>query len=79
MHSNPFEQLSLIEPILRALAETGYQEPTEIQQAAIPEVLAGNDLLATAQTGTGKTAAFALPMLQMLGGRKQRGSTSERA
>ena len=79
MHSNQFEQLSLNEPILRALAETGYQTPTEIQQAAIPEVLAGNDLLATAQTGTGKTAAFSLPMLQMLNGRKQRGSRGVRA
>ena len=65
--SNPkFEDLEVVEPILRALAEEGYDQPTPIQLAAIPEVLAGRDLLATAQTGTGKTAAFALPMLQML-------------
>jgi ATP-dependent RNA helicase RhlE len=62
-----FEALALGEPILRALKAEGYTTPTDIQGAAIPEVLAGKDLLATAQTGTGKTAAFALPMLQMLG------------
>jgi len=66
MNSNLFEHLSLNESILRALTQEGYQEPTPIQQAAIPEVLAGKDLLATAQTGTGKTAAFSLPMLHML-------------
>ena len=66
MNSDPFDNLSLIKPILRALSEEGYQKPTPVQLAAIPEVLAGKDLLATAQTGTGKTAAFALPMLQML-------------
>jgi ATP-dependent RNA helicase RhlE len=66
MHTELFEQLSLDDSILRALTEEGYQTPTEIQQAAIPQVLAGNDLLATAQTGTGKTAAFALPILQLL-------------
>ena len=59
--------------MLRALAKEGYQQPTPIQEQAIPKVLAGQDLLATAQTGTGKTAAFALPMLQVLGGRKGRG------
>ncbi len=66
MHSQDFSTLSLITPILRALTEEGYQTPTGIQLAAIPEVLAGKDLLATAQTGTGKTAAFSLPILQML-------------
>jgi ATP-dependent RNA helicase RhlE len=66
MSSDRFENLSLSQPILRALSEEGYQRPTEIQRTAIPEVLEGKDLLATAQTGTGKTAAFALPMLQML-------------
>jgi ATP-dependent RNA helicase RhlE len=65
-----FEELSLCKPILRALSEEGYETPTAIQQVAIPQVLAGRDLLATAQTGTGKTAAFALPMLQMLHGRQ---------
>lgn len=66
MNSDQFSSLSLSKPILRALSEQGYQTPTPIQQAAIPQVLAGKDLLGTAQTGTGKTAAFALPMLQML-------------
>ena len=66
MNSNPFEQFHLNKAILRAVAEEGYQEPTPIQSAAIPEVLAGRDLLATAQTGTGKTAAFALPILDRL-------------
>ncbi len=69
MNTDHFKNLSLNEPILRALSEQGYQEPTPIQAAAIPLVFAGKDLLATAQTGTGKTAAFALPMLQMLHGR----------
>jgi ATP-dependent RNA helicase RhlE len=61
-----FSDLQLIEPLLRAVAEEGYTEPTPIQQQAIPHVLAGRDLLACAQTGTGKTAAFALPILQRL-------------
>ena len=73
MSSIQFEALKLNEPLLRALAKEGYQQPTPIQQQAIPKVLAGQDLLATAQTGTGKTAAFALPMLQVLYGRKGRG------
>ncbi len=61
-----FEQLSLVEPILRALTSKGYTQPTPIQQQAIPVVLAGRDLLGCAQTGTGKTAAFAIPILQIL-------------
>jgi ATP-dependent RNA helicase RhlE len=65
MNSN-FSDLALIDPILRAINEEGYTEPTPIQVAAIPMVLEGKDLLATAQTGTGKTAAFAIPILQML-------------
>ena len=73
MHSIQFDALNLNPSLLRALAAEGYQRPTPIQQEAIPKVLAGNDLLATAQTGTGKTAAFSLPVLQMLGGRKGRG------
>jgi ATP-dependent RNA helicase RhlE len=72
MSTEPFEKLQLIEPILRALADEGYEEPTKVQRAAIPELLAGKDLLATAQTGTGKTAAFALPILQMLHGRPRK-------
>jgi len=70
MNTDSFENLSLIKPLLRALSEEGYQEPTPIQVAAIPEVLAGRDLMATAQTGTGKTAAFSLPLLQLLSDRR---------
>ncbi len=62
-----FDQLGLAPAFLRAVAEQGYTEPTPIQQQAIPLVLAGRDLMAGAQTGTGKTAAFVLPMLQRLG------------
>ena len=61
-----FESLGLAPVLLRALAEQGYAEPTPIQAAAIPVALNGRDLLAGAQTGTGKTAAFALPLLQRL-------------
>lgn len=63
-----FKDLHLITPILQALEEEGYSQPTPIQTQAIPEVLQGRDLLATAQTGTGKTAAFAIPILQLLHG-----------
>lgn len=62
-----FESLGLAPFLLRALAEQGYETPTPIQQQAIPLVLEGHDLLAGAQTGTGKTAAFGLPLLQHLG------------
>jgi len=78
MHSDHFKNLSLNQSILQALSEEGYREPTPIQQAAIPEILAGNDLLATAQTGTGKTAAFALPMLHMLHLKHERQCSSAR-
>lgn len=61
-----FEQLNLIEPLLRAVQAEGYDEPTPIQQQGIPHVLAGKDLIGCAQTGTGKTAAFALPILQRI-------------
>ncbi|WP_325526688.1 DEAD/DEAH box helicase [Chitinophaga sp.] len=61
-----FEQLGLIEPILKAIKKEGYTTPTPIQQQAIPVVLQGKDLLGCAQTGTGKTAAFAIPILQQL-------------
>ena len=61
-----FESLGLIEPLLKAVAETGYTTPTPIQAQAIPAVLAGGDLLAGAQTGTGKTAGFTLPLLHKL-------------
>ncbi|MDR7231067.1 ATP-dependent RNA helicase RhlE [Caulobacter sp. BE264] len=61
-----FSDLGLAKPLLKALAEKGYKEPTPIQAQAIPVVLQGKDLLGIAQTGTGKTAAFALPILQRL-------------
>ncbi|MBL8448545.1 MAG: DEAD/DEAH box helicase [Dechloromonas sp.] len=63
-----FNQLGLAAELLRAVAEQGYDTPTPIQAQAIPAVLAGRDLMATAQTGTGKTAGFTLPILQLLSG-----------
>jgi ATP-dependent RNA helicase RhlE len=68
-----FEQLNLNAAILRALNEEGYETPTPIQQKAIPHVLEGRDLLGCAQTGTGKTAAFSLPMLHNLSERPAEG------
>jgi ATP-dependent RNA helicase RhlE len=61
-----FESLNIIEPILKSLKEEGYTIPTPIQVQAIPIVLQGTDLIGCAQTGTGKTAAFAVPILQLL-------------
>src|SRR5437868_13792638 len=61
-----FEDLALAAPLLKALATEGYASPTPIQTQAIPHVLAGRDLQGIAQTGTGKTAAFALPILHRL-------------
>ena len=61
-----FKDLQLIEPILKALETEGYSAPTPIQEQAIPVVLTGKDLLGCAQTGTGKTAAFAIPILQLV-------------
>lgn len=61
-----FKELQLIEPILRALSKEGYEQPTPVQEQAIPIVLEGKDLLGCAQTGTGKTAAFAIPIIQLL-------------
>jgi len=66
MNNDQFSSLELSKPILRAVAEEGYTEPTPIQTVAIPELLAGRDLMGTAQTGTGKTAAFSLPILDLL-------------
>src|SRR6058998_3167945 len=62
----PFSHLGLSDKVLAAVAATGYTTPTPIQQQAIPHVLARRDVLGIAQTGTGKTAAFVLPMLTML-------------
>jgi ATP-dependent RNA helicase RhlE len=62
----PFQSLNIIEPILKALHEEGYEIPTPIQAQSIPIILQGTDLLGCAQTGTGKTAAFAIPILQLL-------------
>ena len=72
-----FDELQLIQPILRALEEKNYKSPTAIQERAIPIILAGEDVLGSAQTGTGKTAAFAIPIIQHLatrpvGGGKRR-------
>lgn len=64
---NPFSSLGLGQEIVSALIEQGYENPTPIQAAAIPKALAGHDLLAAAQTGTGKTAAFMLPSLEQIG------------
>ncbi|PZR23879.1 MAG: DEAD/DEAH box helicase [Citrobacter freundii] len=61
-----FNDLLLVEPLLKALGEEGYSTPTPIQQQAIPSILSRKDLLGCAQTGTGKTAAFALPLLQLM-------------
>lgn len=63
-----FEELQLAPPILKALAGCGHHHPTAVQEQAIPKVLAGHDLIASARTGTGKTAAFVLPALQRLSG-----------
>lgn len=65
-----FKELEIIDPIVRATTEAGYVTPTEIQSKAIPQILKGKDVLACAQTGTGKTAAFAIPILQNLHNRK---------
>ena len=71
--SSPFAGLGLPEPLVRALVGEGYIEPTPIQAQAIPHALAGRDVLGTAKTGTGKTAAFLLPLLARLGERPGRG------
>ncbi len=76
MTSLSFAELGVAEPICRALSAEGYETPTPIQMRAIPALLEGHDLLGLAQTGTGKTAAFALPMLQKLS--KDQGKRSPR-
>jgi len=62
----PFKQLGLSEEVVRGVQAAGYVQPTPIQLRAIPVILAGKDLIGAAQTGTGKTAAFALPILTLL-------------
>ena len=71
-----FTDLNLIEPIIRALKDEGYETPTPIQQQSIPHSIEGRDLLACAQTGTGKTAAFAIPILQRLNDKYPNGTGS---
>ena len=71
-----FSEMGLADELLQALQEQGYDEPTQIQAQAIPRILAGHDVMASAQTGTGKTAGFTLPMLELLmqghkGGKKK--------
>lgn len=73
-----FTDLNIIKPILDALNDEGYTKPTPIQQGAIPHILEGKDLLGCAQTGTGKTAAFAIPMLQLLAKPKTMASAGQR-
>jgi len=74
-HAPSFAELKLIEPLGRALRTEKYETPTPIQAQAIPLLLAGHDLLGIAQTGTGKTAAFALPMLQRLSQQQKRAAS----
>jgi len=61
-----FEDLPLSKPIQQGIAEIGYVTPTPIQEKVIPEILRRNDVIASAQTGTGKTGAFAIPLLNLL-------------
>ena len=74
-----FKELNLSAPLLRAVQEAGYETPSPIQAAAIPPVLSGRDLMGCAQTGTGKTAAFALPMLDRLTANPPRSKGAVRA
>jgi len=74
-----FEELELSSPILKALHEKGYTEPTPIQGRAIPEVLKGKDVLAAAQTGTGKTASFTLPILEHISKNPSKGKARIKA
>jgi len=79
MNTKMFEDFHLSEALLRAIRDEGYRQPTDIQCAAIPEILSGKDVMATAQTGTGKTAAFCLPMLHMLQCGRDNGGHGPRA
>lgn len=73
-----FNDLNITPAILKALAKENYTKPTPIQEQAIPAVLAGRDLLGCAQTGTGKTAAFAVPIIQLLSEQQGRPNTQRR-
>lgn len=74
-----FNTLGLSDTLLQAVKQTGYTSPTPIQERAIPEILAGRDVMAAAQTGTGKTAGFTLPLLQLISGRPNRTRNTFRA
>ena len=73
-----FEELNMAAPLLQAIKACGYDEPTPIQASAIPALLAGKDLIGSAQTGTGKTAAFVLPALHRLATTAPRSTTARR-
>jgi ATP-dependent RNA helicase RhlE len=73
-----FSQMGLIDPLLKALREEGYEKPTPIQVQSIAPVLEGRDLFGAAQTGTGKTAAFSLPILQRLSEEQVKGQRQVR-
>ncbi|MGL5752208.1 MAG: DEAD/DEAH box helicase, partial [Paraclostridium sp.] len=73
-----FENLDIIQPIQKALKEEGYKTPTPIQEKSIPELLTGKDLLGCAQTGTGKTASFAIPIIQSIYNDKKANKTKKR-
>ncbi len=73
----PFSKFGLGEGILRAIKKVGYARPTPVQTAAIPKAMEGKDLIAIAQTGTGKTAAFVWPMLHRLSQRKAENGARE--
>src|SRR5438094_7891865 len=75
--ASSFATLGLDAPLTAALAALGYEEPTPIQREAIPPLLQGRDVLGQAATGTGKTAAFALPMLQRIGSAAKRGGAAD--
>ena len=74
-----FDSLGLSAPLLKAVAKKGYTEPSPIQVKAIPPILEGRDVLASAQTGTGKTAGFILPMLQIISKHEREGKRRLRA
>src|ERR1041384_1392279 len=74
-----FSNLNLSERLIKALKKKGYTEPTPIQQQAIPLILEGKDIFGCAQTGTGKTAAFALPILQMINEKKSQNVNGKHA